>query len=263
MNRVQIAAIAHNLNAAICAALGEVQPPWAQAPEWQKQSALAGVDMHLNNPDATPEQSHESWMAQKVADGWVYGEVKDAEKKTHPCMRPYAELPEGQKIKDHVFRAVVHQLKAVPDAPAAGDELLKPAGVAPRLAAGFVPVKYVGKRETYRDGLYQTGITFTRGETKLVPADKARLMLNHPDQYVPGEAAQLPTVEAPPAASTQAETDKQEEQAQDVRDQVSRMDKDALVEFAKVHYRADLDKRRSVETLRGAVTQLVDRFGVQ
>ena len=72
--------------------------------------------MHLANPDATPEQSHESWLEQKIADGWVYGAVKDPDAKTHPCCVPYEELPVEQKAKDYLFRAVVHALKDIPDA---------------------------------------------------------------------------------------------------------------------------------------------------
>jgi hypothetical protein len=50
-------------------------------------------------------------MADKVAAGWHYGEVKDAEAKTHPCMVAYEELPFEQRVKDHVFRAIVSALK--------------------------------------------------------------------------------------------------------------------------------------------------------
>jgi len=117
MKRESIAAVAHAINAAYCAALGDAsQPTWADAPDWQKASALAGVDMHLANPDATPEASHESWLAQKTAEGWKYGKVKDAAKKEHPCFMPYAKLPKDQKAKDYLFRAVVHALKDIPDA---------------------------------------------------------------------------------------------------------------------------------------------------
>lgn len=71
----------------------------------------------LGNPDATPENSHESWLAQKTAEGWKYGEVKDAEKKEHPCYIPYAELPAAQKAKDYIFRQTIHSLKGfVPEA---------------------------------------------------------------------------------------------------------------------------------------------------
>jgi len=54
---------------------------------------------------------HESWCDFKRADGWVFGEVKDAGAKTHPCLVPYAELPEEQKIKDHLFSAIVTALR--------------------------------------------------------------------------------------------------------------------------------------------------------
>lgn len=54
-----------------------------------------------------PGDSHKSWYKQKEADGWVYGEEKNLEKKTHPCMVAYDELPAMQKAKDAIFIAVV------------------------------------------------------------------------------------------------------------------------------------------------------------
>lgn len=107
-----IASVCHGVNRAYCLALGDgSQPEWKDAPEWQKDSARKGVQFHLDNPDATPENSHEEWLKVKLADGWTYGEVKDVEKKTHPCFRPYRELPRDQRVKDYLFRAVVHALR--------------------------------------------------------------------------------------------------------------------------------------------------------
>jgi hypothetical protein len=40
----------------------------------------------------------------------VYGEVKDAVAKTHPCMVPYDDLPEFQRKKDALFLAIVRVL---------------------------------------------------------------------------------------------------------------------------------------------------------
>ena len=34
-------------------------------------------------------------MKQKTDEGWVWGPFKDAEKKTHPCMVPFAMVTEG------------------------------------------------------------------------------------------------------------------------------------------------------------------------
>ncbi len=108
MNIIAAAQAAHEANRAYCIAIGdESQVHWEDAPEWQRDSAIAGAQAIADDPATTPEQSHEGWMAQKLADGWVYGEVKDAEAKTHPCIVPYAKLPETQRKKDGIFGAVV------------------------------------------------------------------------------------------------------------------------------------------------------------
>ena len=105
-----IARVAHEVNRAYCEALGDnSQPAWEDAPQWQKDSALLGVDLHLSG-DHGPEASHESWSAQKIADGWKYGPVKDPEAKEHPCLVPFSELPREQQAKDFLFRAVVRAL---------------------------------------------------------------------------------------------------------------------------------------------------------
>jgi hypothetical protein len=106
-----IAKVAHEINRAYCEALGDTsQPAWEQAPNWQRDSAINGVRFHLDNPNASPSHSHESWLAEKAATGWKYGPVKDPEAKEHPCFVPYDELPVEQRAKDYLFRAVVHVL---------------------------------------------------------------------------------------------------------------------------------------------------------
>ena len=112
----QCAKAAHEVNRAYCASLDDdTQVAWEVAPDWQKDSARNGVRAALN-PDQQPEDSHESWMAQKVAEGWVYGDEKDPGKKTHPCMVPYNQLPASQRAKDSIFLAVVRQTKVAIDA---------------------------------------------------------------------------------------------------------------------------------------------------
>jgi len=107
----KIARIAHEINKAYCEALGDFsQVSWEDAPEWQRESARMGVDLHMSG-DFGPEASHISWMKQKVEDGWVYGEVKDEHLKTHPCIVSFDQLPVEQQAKDYIFRAVVHASK--------------------------------------------------------------------------------------------------------------------------------------------------------
>lgn len=106
-----IAMVCHEANRAYCASLGDnSQPVWAEAPEWQRQSAINGVTFHINNPDAGDSASHENWMAEKVADGWTYGDVKDPDNKKHPCIVPFDQLPLEQQRKDRLFRSIVHAL---------------------------------------------------------------------------------------------------------------------------------------------------------
>ena len=111
MNPYDIARVCHEVNAAYCRALGdESQPSWEAAPEWQRMSAFAGVQFHLES-DREPSASHNEWMRVKEADGWTFGEVKDPEAKTHPCMVPFDSLPVEQKAKDYIFKAIVDALK--------------------------------------------------------------------------------------------------------------------------------------------------------
>ena len=113
---ILIASLVHEINRAYCAGLGDdSQPTWEDAPDWQKNSAVAGVKFHLENPDAPASASHDSWLRQKEAEGWVYGEVKDAEAKTHPCMVPFDKLPTEQQVKDFLFKAGVHAAKRLVD----------------------------------------------------------------------------------------------------------------------------------------------------
>lgn len=109
-----IAKACHEVNRAYCLALGDgSQPSWEDAPQWQKDSAVLGVRLHVNDPNAGPQASHESWMAQKLADGWEYGPTKDPEAKLHPCIVPFNELPVEQQAKDFIFRAVAHALASL------------------------------------------------------------------------------------------------------------------------------------------------------
>lgn len=112
MNPVQIARVCHDANRAYCLAIGDAsQPAWEFAPDWQKASAIAGVEYRLTNPTATAKDMHDSWTAQKLKDGWTYGQAKDADKKTHPCLIDYDRLPEEQRRKDSLFSGIVDALR--------------------------------------------------------------------------------------------------------------------------------------------------------
>lgn len=112
---IEVAAeLCHEANRAYCKALGDdSQACWGDAPDWQRASAIAGVEFHIANPDAGPSHSHDSWLRQKEADGWKYGPAKDAEKKEHPCFVPYDQLPPEQKAKDYIFSSIVKTIAGI------------------------------------------------------------------------------------------------------------------------------------------------------
>lgn len=123
----------------------------------------------------------------------------------------------------------------------------------------FTAIKYIGKRPEYVDGTYGTRIHFVQDETKLVPTDKALLMLKHPDVYVLGEAAD--GMEAPKPKAKTDDTD--EEALQGLRDSVAAMPKNALKEFAQANYSVKLDTKKGVTDLRLEVVGLIDQYGVK
>lgn len=103
-----IAKICHEANRALCETQGDFsQVRWEDAPQWQRDSAIAGIKWRQEHPDAPDSAQHDQWMADKIKDGWVYGEVKDSEKKTHPCLVPFDQLPFEQQAKDFLFVGIV------------------------------------------------------------------------------------------------------------------------------------------------------------
>jgi ryanodine receptor 2 len=48
------------------------------------------------------ENNHDHWAIGRLKDGWSFGPSRDDRAKTHPCLVPYAELPESEKDYDRV-----------------------------------------------------------------------------------------------------------------------------------------------------------------
>lgn len=54
----------------------------------------------LDLREAIAENAHEVWADQRQEEGWTYGPTRDDQKKLHPDMLPYAQLPESEKEYD-------------------------------------------------------------------------------------------------------------------------------------------------------------------
>ncbi len=48
------------------------------------------------------ENVHEVWSAQRIAQGWRYGERRDDSARLHPGLLPYSELDEREKDYDRL-----------------------------------------------------------------------------------------------------------------------------------------------------------------
>ncbi len=54
----------------------------------------------LSLTEKLAENTHDVWAKGRIEQGWKYGETRDDEKKLHPCLIPYSELPESEKEYD-------------------------------------------------------------------------------------------------------------------------------------------------------------------
>jgi hypothetical protein len=112
MIATQIARVVHEANRALQIEQADpaipVSPAWDDTDEETQRSAVEGVQGVINGN--TPEQSHEGWVRFKTENGWTLGPVKDEEKREHPLLVPYEDLPASQQIKDHLFFAIVKVL---------------------------------------------------------------------------------------------------------------------------------------------------------
>lgn len=108
----QIARVCYEADRAYCMATGDHSlVPWDGAPAWQREGALAGVLKILEDPELTPEQTHEAWLAHKKEKGWRHGKAKVPEQLEHPRMVPYVELSLEQQAKVYLMLSIVRGLQ--------------------------------------------------------------------------------------------------------------------------------------------------------
>ena len=86
---------------------------WPQRDDKFRNQFVQYVDSLCNTDKLpTPKEAHDSWWRAYEKMGWVYGPVRDVEKKTHPDMVPFEELEQREQDKDAVFLALVQIAKS-------------------------------------------------------------------------------------------------------------------------------------------------------
>jgi len=76
-------------------------------PESAAAPAFAFTDQEV---ELLSKMEHDRWMRERIAAGWTYGEPRDNERKIHPDLRDWADLPENVKDLD---RNAVRMIPAV------------------------------------------------------------------------------------------------------------------------------------------------------
>ena len=64
---------------------------------------ITGVELPEDLEQLVEEMSknvHDVWAETRIQQGWTYGELRNDELKTHPCLVPYEDLPEEEKEYD-------------------------------------------------------------------------------------------------------------------------------------------------------------------
>ena len=129
-------------------------------------------------------------------------------------------------------------------------------------------VQYIGRRETFTDRSYGSGLTFTRDQVRRVPADLARRLLKHRDLFQAADA------DAEEAADDDTKTviakhrdehkkkQLKENEIQDVIDQVQQMTKASLSQFAREKFRHEFKANEKVDDMRKQTLRMIHQFGV-
>jgi hypothetical protein len=101
---------AHEANRVYCEAIGDPVPDsWSGASEAMRESARQGTALALQG--VTSAEQHEAWCTARRSSGWTLGPSKDEEKKEHPNLVPYDQLPAEQRVKDRLFQMVVRVIE--------------------------------------------------------------------------------------------------------------------------------------------------------
>jgi ryanodine receptor 2 len=61
--------------------------------------------------EALSKNAHEVWAAQRLHAGWHFGATRSDAEKLHPCLIPYEELPDEEKVYDR--RMVAETIRSI------------------------------------------------------------------------------------------------------------------------------------------------------
>lgn len=137
------------------------------------------------------------------------------------------------------------------------------------MSTAQIPVKYIGRRPHWEGTLYNVKLRFDMGQTRPLPEALALKFLTHTDtfqrdpeyQFTP-KTVEQETQEALAEANERVQAQQEANQElQDVLENVAIMEREQLAQVAS-RYGRKLDGRRSVDSLRADVKQMINLHGL-
>lgn len=134
----------------------------------------------------------------------------------------------------------------------------------------LVGVTYTGREDPFVDRIYRSRLTFEHGQTRELPPELAAKFLQHTDVFqAAGEAkAKKPAkskddTQEQLEAAEKAESERREQENTrfEVHQQIDKMDKAAMRDFAKTNFKVDFPGALGEAKMREQVKGLVDQYG--
>lgn len=134
----------------------------------------------------------------------------------------------------------------------------------------LVGVTYTGREDPFVDRIYRSRLTFEHGQTRELPPELAAKFLQHADVFqAAGEAKAKKPAKAKDdtqeqlEAAEKAESERREQENTrfEVHQQIDKMDKAAMRDFAKTNFKVDFPGALGEAKMREQVKGLVDQYG--
>ena len=135
----------------------------------------------------------------------------------------------------------------------------------------LIGVTYTGSEDPFVDRIYRSRLTFEHGQTRELPPELAAKFLQHADVFqAAGEAkAKKPAkskddTQEQLEAAEKAESERREQENSrfEVHQQIDKMDKAAMRDFAKTNFKVDFPGALGEAKMREQVKGLVDQYGM-
>lgn len=135
----------------------------------------------------------------------------------------------------------------------------------------LIGVTYTGSEDPFVDRIYRSRLTFEHGQTRELPPELAAKFLQHADVFqAAGEAKAKKSAKAKDdtqeqleaAEKAEGERREQENTRFEVHQQIDKMDKAAMRDFAKTNFKVEFPGALGEARMRDQVKGLVDQYGM-